>query len=335
METKKILDKNGLKYYTGKIKQQIPKKTSDLTNDSNFIDNTYHDSSKQDTLVSGTNIKTINNTSILGSGNINIETKAYIDNSLSSDSTTHGASVHAVNVGLAKKISSDGSVEKIVKSDTEPVGTEATIWIEPSDLKSTEINILKDTLEDEDLDKAPTVHAVKQAINNVENIDYDSLPVRSKIEYTKENQLESTPSGYVESTIPYTLESIGKTVDGLLGMNVYPELEKEKIVGIWIDGKPIYRKVITTTANSSGAISTGISHMDWLIRATGTALMKDGQIFLPLNFYNAATGWNSFHVSGHGSTIQYQRGTNYEVQRTYFILEYTKTTDQGRKVTYN
>ena len=41
METKKILDKNGLEYYTGKIKQQIPKKTSDLTNDSNFIDNTY------------------------------------------------------------------------------------------------------------------------------------------------------------------------------------------------------------------------------------------------------------------------------------------------------
>ncbi len=40
METKKILDKNGLKYYTGKIKQQIPKKTSDLINDSNYITNT-------------------------------------------------------------------------------------------------------------------------------------------------------------------------------------------------------------------------------------------------------------------------------------------------------
>lgn len=37
METKKILDKNGLEYYTGKIKQQIPKKTSQLTNDSGFV----------------------------------------------------------------------------------------------------------------------------------------------------------------------------------------------------------------------------------------------------------------------------------------------------------
>ena len=53
-----------------------PTKTSDLTNDSNFITNEYHDSSKQDTLVSGTNIKTVNNQSLLGDGNINIEGSA-------------------------------------------------------------------------------------------------------------------------------------------------------------------------------------------------------------------------------------------------------------------
>ena len=36
------------------------------------LDKTVHDDSKQDTLVSGTSIKTINNTSLLGSGNISI-----------------------------------------------------------------------------------------------------------------------------------------------------------------------------------------------------------------------------------------------------------------------
>ena len=51
----------------------LPTKVSDLTNDSGFIDNTYHDSTKQNTLVSGTNIKTINNQTLLGSGNITIE----------------------------------------------------------------------------------------------------------------------------------------------------------------------------------------------------------------------------------------------------------------------
>lgn len=50
----------------------IPTTTSELTNDSGFITDSYHDSTKQDTLVSGTNIKTINNESILGSGNITV-----------------------------------------------------------------------------------------------------------------------------------------------------------------------------------------------------------------------------------------------------------------------
>jgi hypothetical protein len=62
----------------------IPDSTSELTNDSGFIDNTVNDltnymltsdintalNNKQDTLVSGTNIKTINSNSILGSGDL-------------------------------------------------------------------------------------------------------------------------------------------------------------------------------------------------------------------------------------------------------------------------
>ena len=37
------------------------------------LDKTIHDDSKQDTLISGTNIKTINHQSLLGSGNITIQ----------------------------------------------------------------------------------------------------------------------------------------------------------------------------------------------------------------------------------------------------------------------
>lgn len=58
---------------TGAVTIDVPTKTSQLTNDSGFITSNYHDSSKQDTLVSGENIKTINNQSIVGPGNITIE----------------------------------------------------------------------------------------------------------------------------------------------------------------------------------------------------------------------------------------------------------------------
>ena len=57
---------------TGAVTISVPTKNSQLTNDSGYITNSYHDSTKQDTLVSGENIKTINNQSILGPGNITI-----------------------------------------------------------------------------------------------------------------------------------------------------------------------------------------------------------------------------------------------------------------------
>ncbi len=78
---------NGTSVVTNKVASvTVPTKTSDLTNDSSFITNAvdnltnYYDKDtidgslddKQDVLVSGSNIKTINNTSILGSGNIEI-----------------------------------------------------------------------------------------------------------------------------------------------------------------------------------------------------------------------------------------------------------------------
>ena len=57
---------------TGAVNITVPTKTSQLTNDSGFITNSYHDNTKQDTLVSGTNIKTVNGNSLLGPGNITI-----------------------------------------------------------------------------------------------------------------------------------------------------------------------------------------------------------------------------------------------------------------------
>ena len=68
-----INESNKLDYSLLDNTPDIPEKTSDLDNDSGFIDDSYHDASKQDVLQSGTNIKTINNESILGEGNLVVE----------------------------------------------------------------------------------------------------------------------------------------------------------------------------------------------------------------------------------------------------------------------
>lgn len=81
-------------------KAEVPTKTSQLTNDSTYQTKANLDTalatkadksslaSKQDKLVSGTNIKTINNQSLLGSGNISIEsgTSITVDSALSATS---------------------------------------------------------------------------------------------------------------------------------------------------------------------------------------------------------------------------------------------------------
>ena len=61
----------------------VPTKTSDLTNDGDgthaFLTQHQDISGKQDTLVSGTNIKTINGNSVLGSGDLTIETSSIYE----------------------------------------------------------------------------------------------------------------------------------------------------------------------------------------------------------------------------------------------------------------
>ncbi len=64
---------------------EIPDSTSQLVNDSNFVTSNEVSteiqtaiSTKQDTLVSGTNIKTVNNNSLLGSGDLQISGANYV-----------------------------------------------------------------------------------------------------------------------------------------------------------------------------------------------------------------------------------------------------------------
>lgn len=124
-----------LSYLWEKIKSIIPTKISDLTNDSGFTSNvgtitgiTMNGASKgtsgvvdlgtvitdisgkQDALVSGTNIKTINNESILGSGDITISGggggsgEANVIESISINGTAQA--VTSKNVDLAVPTSS-------------------------------------------------------------------------------------------------------------------------------------------------------------------------------------------------------------------------------------
>lgn len=81
-------------------KPAIPTKTSELTNDSGFV-NDYQLSGKQDKLVSGTSIKTINNESILGSGNIATASQSELTN-LATTVGNQASAITALNTAVFK-----------------------------------------------------------------------------------------------------------------------------------------------------------------------------------------------------------------------------------------
>ena len=114
-------------------KPTIPTKTSELTNDSDYITGipseyiteseleekgylTEHQdiSGKQDTLVSGENIKTINGNSILGSGNITIESSGggITEIPIASNTTLGG-----IKVGANLTIEADGTLNATASSN--------------------------------------------------------------------------------------------------------------------------------------------------------------------------------------------------------------------------
>lgn len=81
-------------------KPAIPTKTSQLTNDSSFV-NDYQLSGKQDKLTSGTNIKTINNESLLGSGNITTASQSELTN-LATTVGNQASAITALNTAVFK-----------------------------------------------------------------------------------------------------------------------------------------------------------------------------------------------------------------------------------------
>ena len=126
------------------------------------------------------------------------------------------------------------------------------------------------------------------------------------------------------------------------GMTVYSE--EETAAGTWIDGKPIYRKVIAfrTPGNSSRAYIADISNLNWDVIMRFDAYVinhKTGKQFAyntmpPYYIEYDATHKDSFttYISDNQIYIQLNGENGWDCPG-YIILEYTKTTDPEGTVT--
>ena len=114
------------------------------------------------------------------------------------------------------------------------------------------------------------------------------------------------------------------TSNAVASMNNY-SLE-EQVIGTWIDGKPIYRKVIV----DNNVLSVGISKIGMIenhstiISIYGTVKSSLGHITELV--YSYPSNEHAINIDQDGSIIMYHHAENYNAQ-TIVVVEYTKTTD--------
>lgn len=155
-------------------------------------------------------------------------------------------------------------------------------------------------------------------INNVSNIQptevdnwiikaFQSIGVVGKVVNTKTNSDNDT---YSCDYINYALEEHYSTEETFTGK-------------YWIDGKPIYRKILNFTLgtqNQYERVEHGISNIYWIISQT-VNYNYGGNIYYAPNGHITETNVN-------GTYFSYFNNNSYIVgSNAYAILEYTKTTE--------
>lgn len=135
----------------------------------------------------------------------------------------------------------------------------------------------------------------------------DTLPIGTEVDYDG----QTAPAGWQEVDDP----------------NVYSTSEIR--IGTWINGKPIYRKVInfgTLPNSTTKSIAHNISNLDVLVNCYGTAKRSDGSILVLPNVDKDGLQY-SVRFSADSSNLHITTGTDRGAFSGYAILEYTKTTD--------
>ena len=133
----------------------------------------------------------------------------------------------------------------------------------------------------------------------------------------------------VEDAINTVQSNLNTTNQNIENLTTYSTTEEE-VVGTWIDGKPIYRKVVVeNVSNFSDTlnIDLGTSNVDVFI--DGKVLINTAD-FTAIDHTATSTSYNMARWVFNKSTNEVQIYNNLQGGITgtiYVIIEYTKTTD--------
>ena len=110
--------------------------------------------------------------------------------------------------------------------------------------------------------------------------------------------------------------------------NLHEYSTDEKIVGKWIDGKPIYEKVINSgylPNASSISINVSTLNIDNVIQLKGMTFTNDKKQFRPITLGTSDN--NSIRIDLSNNNVRIITWNNWSTYNSFIIIQYTKTTD--------
>ena len=123
----------------------------------------------------------------------------------------------------------------------------------------------------------------------------------------------------------------GLYLNGMDLSNTYSTTEQ--VVGTWVDGKPIYRKVFTqSNTNDISNVASDVDNvikMECVVRQTSANAWRNiPWLFVTNNGYGSASWAGGFYFDVPNNLIHFQIGSDLgTLDRVIMILQYTKTTD--------
>ena len=152
---------------------------------------------------------------------------------------------------------------------------------------------------------------------------YSNITILSRFSDTSDDAIEISNLMIEENPTP-TLYTPYENVEGY---ELYSTNEEK--VGIWTDGKPVYRKVINAgTISSSGTNIGTITNIDNLISIKGTAYSSqfNQRYGIPNTHSDNSTYYINLLMAANDVVIRFGSGIT-SLEKVIAILEYTKTTD--------
>ena len=126
---------------------------------------------------------------------------------------------------------------------------------------------------------------------------------------------------YPSTETPLNAENLNHNFNELNKANTYSE--EEQVIGTWIDGKPLYRKVVDAgyLANAGRTTTTtGIKDIDSTTNIRGFAHKNDGE-----DIINLEGILTTFLYRKTSDILFMDTLADFSQYKAYVILEYTKT----------